>query len=76
MYKEDIKELNKWFDDEDRSYDTGYNEKGEYTVSQYDIDDFCNYLRENEIDLIGIQCMVGTGGIWFAREDLEKARYL
>lgn len=76
MYEENIKELNKWFNDEDRSYDTGYNEEGEYTVSQYDIDDFCNYLRENEIDLIGIQCMVGTSGIWFAREDLEKARYL
>ena len=46
-----------------------------YSVSQYDIDDFCDYLRENEPDLIGIPCMVGGGGIWFTSEDLEKARY-
>jgi hypothetical protein len=76
MYEEDIQELNKWFNDEDRSYDTGYNECGEYTVSQYDVDDFCDYLRENEPDLVGIRCMVGGGGMWFQHEDLEKARYL
>lgn len=76
MYEESIIELNKWFDDEERSFDTGYNEDGEYSVSELDMDDFCNYLREHETDLIGIPCMVGTSGIWFMREDLEKARYL
>lgn len=76
MYEESIEELNKWFDDEERSFDTGYNEDGEYSVGTLDLDDFCDYLRENEIDLIGISCMVGTDGIWFKREDLEKARYL
>lgn len=76
MYKESIEELNKWFDDEDRSYDTDYNKEGEYTVSQYDVDDLSDYLRENEPDLIGIPCMIGGDGIWFKREDLEKARYL
>ena len=76
MYEESIEKLNKWFDDEDRSFDTDYNENGEYTVSQYDVDDLCDYLRENEPDLIGIKFMIGGGGIWFKREDLEKARYL
>lgn len=76
MYEENITELNKWFDDEERSFDTGYNEDGEYSVCQRDVDDFCDYLRENEPDLVGIQCMVGTGGIWFWRKDLESARYL
>lgn len=41
MYEDSIQELNKCFDDkENRSFDTGYNEDGEYSVSQYDVDDF------------------------------------
>lgn len=75
MYEENIEELNKWFDDEERSFATGRNENGEYSVSSLDMDDFCDYLRENETDLIGISCMVGNDGIWFNREDLESARY-
>lgn len=75
MYEENIIELNKWFDDKERCYDTGYNEDGEYTVSSYDVEELCDYLREHEPDLIGIPCMVGTSGIWFTREQLEKARY-
>ncbi len=76
MYEESIEELNKWFDDEERSFDTGRNGDGEYSVSPSDMDDFCDYLMENEPDLIGIPCMVGNDGIWFKREDLERARYL
>lgn len=76
MYEENIQELNKWFDDEDRCFNTGYNDIGEYSVSEYDVDDLTNFLREKEPDLIGIPCMIGGGGIWFKREDLEKARYL
>ena len=71
----DIEKLNKWFEDKERSYDTGYCE-GEYCVGQLDVDDFCDYLRENEPDLIGFTCVIGAGGIWFKREDLEKASYL
>lgn len=76
MYEDSIKKLNEWFDSEDQSYGTGYNEIGEYSVYQGDVDDFCGYLREHEPDLVGIQCMVGVEGIWFKREDLENARYL
>lgn len=76
MGEESIQDLNEWFDDDERCFSTGYNEYGEYTVSSYDIEDFCNYLREYEPDLIGIKCMVGHDGIWFRREDLEQADYL
>lgn len=79
MYKDQIKELNKWFR-KHNNYGTYHHTKqvhGEdvYCVSQYDIDEFNDYLRENEPDLIGIPCMVGGGGIWFTSEDLENARY-
>lgn len=76
MCEENIEVLNKWFDDKERSFETAYNENGEYTVGVLDVDDFCDYLREHEPDLIGIPCMAGSGGIWFKREDLERARYL
>lgn len=76
MYEDSIKKLNEWFDDkENRSFDTGYNEFGEYSISQYDIDDFCNYLRENEPDLCYINIKISGGGIWFFRTDLESAYY-
>lgn len=75
MYEEQIEELHGWIEDDDRSYDTGFD--GEvYSISSYDVDDFCDFLREQNPDLIGIPCMVGTSGIWFKREDLDKARYL
>ena len=74
MYDEEIKGLNEWFNDEDRSFDTYFN--GEvYAVSEIDVEDFCDFLREQNPDLIGIPCMVGTGGIWFWLSDLDKARY-
>ena len=74
MYEESIEELNKWFDDEERSYFTGYNEDGEYTVSPSDVYDFCEYLREHEPDLIGIRVLIKEN-IHFTREDLEDADY-
>ncbi len=75
MYDDEIKRLNEWFNDEDRSYDTSFNGE-EYAVSEIDVEDFCDFLREQNPDLIGIPCMVGTGGIWFRSSDLDKARYL
>ena len=75
MYDDEIKEMDKWFEDEERRYETGFD--GEYyVVSESDVEDFCDFLREQNPDLIGIPCMVGTSGIWFSKDDLEKARYL
>ena len=74
MYEDAIEELNKWFADEERSYDTGFNGE-EYFVSQYDVEDLCNFLTEQNPDLIGIPCMVGINGIWFTKDELKEARY-
>ena len=40
MYEDDVKELNKWFADKERAYDTGFNGQ-EYVVSEVDVEDFC-----------------------------------
>lgn len=75
MIDEDsIKKLNEWFDDKERSMDTSYT-NGQYSVGQLDLYDFCEYLTENEVDLIGIPCMVCAEGLWFDEEDLKKAYY-
>ena len=75
MYEDKIEELNKWFEDEERCFDTSFD--GEtYTVDELDAGDFCHFVRENNHDMIGFPCMVGTSGIWFTKDDLNKARYL
>ena len=75
MYDKEIEELNVWFEDNERAFYTGFNGE-EYVVDELDVEDFCDFLREQNPDLIGIPCMVGTGGIWFTKDDLNKARYL
>lgn len=80
MYKENVKALNAWFR-KHKSYGTYHHTKqvhGEdvYAVSQYDVDEFCDYLRENEPDIVGIPCMVGDSGIWFTSENLEETDYV
>ena len=83
MYKDDIELLNEWFDNsnEDRSSDTYRHDKdidGEdvYVVHSWDMDDFCKFLTDTFPDLIGIDCMVGSNGIWFRSDDLKKAEFL
>jgi len=81
MYDDDIEKLNEWFRKiEPDSYGTYHHtpeDDGEdvYAVQMNDMEAFCDYLRENTIDLIGIPCMVGTDGIWFRTDDLERAKY-
>lgn len=67
-----IKKLNEWLENEDRSSDTMCID-GQYGISSIDIDDFCDFLTENEPDLIGIPCMVCAEGIYFKEEDLNNA---
>lgn len=69
-----IKKLNEWIDDEERYSETSHT-NNQYNISQLDIDDFCDFLTENEPDLIGIPCMVCAEGIYFTEEDLKKARH-
>jgi len=75
MYEDEIKKLNKWFENEERHFDTSFNGE-EYSIDELDVDDFCKFLREQNPDLIGIPCMVGTSGIWFTKDDLENVRYI
>ena len=75
MYEEYIEELNKWFEDEERFYNT-YHTDEEYCVDQSDVDDFCDFLRKLDPDLISIPCRVGTDGIWFKSEDLKNASFV
>lgn len=76
MYDEQIKALNDWIDDEEhRSFGTGRDDEGVYVVCARDVEDFCDFLRENVMDLIGIKCMVGNDGIWFHEDDLEDAKF-
>lgn len=75
MYEEEIEALHAWIEDDDRSFDTSYNGE-EYVICERDMEDFCDFLREQAPDLICFPAMVGTDGIWFKREDLDKAMYL
>ena len=53
MWRDDIEELNKWFADKERAYETGFNGE-EYIVSEVDVEDFCDFLRElNPVLTIG-----------------------
>ena len=72
--EDSLTKLNKWFDDEERCLDTSRVD-GVYSVSQLDLEDFCDYLTENEVDLIGIPCMICAEGLWFNEEDFKNASY-
>lgn len=72
--EDNIKKLNEWIEDKERSYDTSLTD-GQYSISQLDVYEFCDFLTENEPNLIGIPCMVCAEGIYFKEEDLNNAIY-
>lgn len=75
MIDEDtIKKLNEWINDKERFSDTSHTDE-QYSISQLDIDDFCDFLIENEPDLIGIPCNICGEGIWFFENDLRNAMH-
>ena len=76
MYEDDIKKIDEWFDSHTDNYGTWHSEN-EYTVNEYDLEEFTDFLRKEFPDLIGIRCYIGTGdaSVWFFRDDLEKARF-
>lgn len=57
---------------EDRSYHT-YRSDTEYSVDASDMEEFTDFFRENFPDYVGIECMVGSDGIWFWDSSLERA---
>ena len=76
MYEDDIKKIDEWFDSHTENYGT-HRSENEYSVCEYDLEDFTDFLRKEFPDLIGIRCYIGTGdaSVWFFRDDLEKARF-
>lgn len=81
MYEDDIKKLNKWFRKKEKdslgTYHHTKRKDGEdvYAVDTSDVEEFCDFLRENILDMIGFNCMVGNDGIWFSSDDLKRARF-
>ena len=76
MYEEDIAKIDSWFDRHTENYGT-YRTDGEYSLSDWDMQEFADFLHNEFPDLVGIRCYFGTGDskVWFFREDLEKARF-
>ena len=74
MYDEDIKLIDNWFDENSKI--CTYRNDDEYVVSQYDVDDFVDFVREHFPDMVGIPVMLDGGGIWFKKSDLLKANFL
>lgn len=75
MIEEEIKKMNEWFEDDDRAYSTERIDDI-YNVSELDMDDFFDFIKDNYPDLVGFSCMVCSDGIWFKKENLEKAEYI
>lgn len=76
MYEDDIKLVDEWFEKHTEYYGTNH-EGNEYTVSQYDIEDFSDFLRDTFPDLAYIRCCFGTcdASIWFYKQDLKEAQF-
>lgn len=72
MYDEHIQMINDWFEKHE-NYGT-YHVDDEYAVWISDMCEFIDLIAEIP-DLIYIPCDLGTEGIFFTSEDLQKARY-
>lgn len=79
MYDEDIKALREWLNSDDRPFSYSHTEEndGEDVMFVYsgDFEEFADYLRENETDIICIHGMIGNDGVWFSSEEAENAKY-
>lgn len=76
MDKDDIKMVDEWFNNHTEYYGTSH-VADEYTISQYDLESFTDFLADNFPDLCCLRCFLGTGdaSIWFFKRDLEKAEF-
>lgn len=76
MYEDDIQLVNEWFENHKEYYGTNH-EGNEYTLSQYDIESFVDFLADKFPDLCYIRCNIGTGDacIWFHESDLKEATF-
>jgi len=79
MCKEEIQKVDEWFEQRAENYGNygTYHNEREYSVDEFDLESFSDFLRNEFPDLVGIRCYIGTGDskIWFFRDDLEKAEF-
>ena len=77
MSEDDIKLIDKWFDEHAENYGTSHYDN-EYAVCAYDLKDFSDFLQNNFPDMIGLRCYFGKGdsAIWFFKDDLESMHFI
>ena len=69
MHEDDIKKVDEWFSKHTEYYGTNH-EGDEYTISEYDLEDFSNFLSDEFPDLCLIRCCFGTGNSKFLSDKL------
>lgn len=76
MDEDDIKMVDESFNNHTEYYGTSHVDD-EYTISQYDLESFTDFLADNFPDLCCLRCFLGTGdaSIWFFKRDLKKAEF-
>lgn len=82
MFEDDIKLIDEWFAEKRETNFSTYHitdkvlHNDEYVVDSLDVEEFSEFLKKNFPDLVGIQCLVGTDGIWFWSKNLRDAVFL
>ena len=82
MFEDDIKLIDEWFTEKRETNFGTYHitdkvlHNDEYVVDSLDVEEFSEFLKKNFPDLVGIQCLVGTDGIWFWSKNLRDAVFL
>ena len=79
MGDDEIKALREWCNDDYHTYSYSHTEEDDgedvIYVSNYDFEDFCDWLRNNVTDLICIYGKIGNDGVWFSTEELKQAKF-
>ena len=76
MFEDDIKKVNEWFDAHTENYGT-YHMDTCYSICEFDLEAFADFLNKEFPDLVGLRCYFGRGdtAIWFFEEDLKDVHF-
>lgn len=79
MYDDDIKAIQDWCKDEERTFSYFHTEEDDgedvIFISALDFNDFADWLHDNVYDLICIPGKIGNDGVWFSSADLKRAKF-
>lgn len=79
MYEDDIKAVMEWCNAEEHTFSYAHTDEDDgedvIFVATNDYVEFADWLRENILDLICIRGKIGNDGVWFSKDDLEKAKF-